>query len=76
MFPNVHRPEDWKRDWDEARIVRAFSEWLVAKGWTVETEKDYIDVVAERGAEKLSPRSKVARRAGEAGVWTRSTASC
>jgi hypothetical protein len=48
-----HWPEDRKRDWDEARIVTAFSQWLEARGWTVETEKDYIDVVAERGAEKL-----------------------
>jgi hypothetical protein len=49
----AHWPEDRKRDWDEARIVTAFSQWLEARGWTVETEKDYIDVVAERGAEKL-----------------------
>ena len=48
-----HWPEDRKKDWDEARIVTAFSQWLEARGWTVETEKDYIDVVAERGAEKL-----------------------
>lgn len=48
-----HWPEDQKRDWDEARIVRAFSQWLEADGWKVEIEKDYIDVVAERGDQKL-----------------------
>jgi hypothetical protein len=48
-----HWPEDQKKDWDEARIVRAFSQWLEADGWKVETEKEYIDVVAERGDERL-----------------------
>lgn len=48
-----HWPEDKKRDWDEARIVAAFSEWLEGEGWTVETEKDYIDIVAQRGNERL-----------------------
>jgi hypothetical protein len=39
---------------DEDRVVRAFCLWLTSEGWTtVETEKDFIDVVAERGDEKL-----------------------
>ena len=49
-----HWPEQQQRDWDEARIVRAFVGWLRAEGWTsVETEVEFVDVVAERGEEKL-----------------------
>jgi hypothetical protein len=46
--------DEKKALWDEDRVVRAFCHWLKTEGWTtVETEKDYIDVVAERGDEKL-----------------------
>lgn len=63
----AHWPEDRKRDWDEARIVRAFSQWLVDNDWTVETEKDYIDVVAQRGAEKLLAEVKGRTKSGRGG---------
>lgn len=61
-----HWPEDKKREWDEARIVRVFSEWLEADGWRVETEKDYIDLVAERGEEKIlaEVKGRTANRPG------------
>lgn len=64
-----HWPEEQKRDWDEARIVRAFSQRLQADGWKVEIEKDYIDVVAERGDQKLlaEVKGRTASRPG-AGV--------
>ena len=64
-----HWPEEKKRDWDEARVVAAFSRWLEGKGWTVETEKDYIDVVAQKGDTKLFAeiKGRTTSRAG-AGV--------
>lgn len=43
-----------KAMWDEYRVVRAFCAWLETEGWSnVEIEKDYIDVIAERGEERL-----------------------
>jgi hypothetical protein len=34
-------------------VVPAFRRWLKAQGWTTETEKGYIDVVAHRGGETI-----------------------
>jgi len=33
---------------DKARVVAAFCQWLTQKGWEVETEKAYRDIVATR----------------------------
>lgn len=38
---------------DEARVVAAFREHLLAAGWTVRTEADYCDVLAERNGTRL-----------------------
>jgi hypothetical protein len=43
---------------DEARIVDAFCAWLSSEGWSVEREVRYIDVVAERGDERLIAEAK------------------
>lgn len=49
-----HWPEELRKDWDEARVVKMFCDWLRSQGWTsVTQEVDFIDVVAERGPEKL-----------------------
>jgi Holliday junction resolvase-like predicted endonuclease len=42
------------RPWHERDVVvPAFCRWLEAQGWTTETEKAYIDVVAYRGDETI-----------------------
>jgi hypothetical protein len=47
-------PPEKKALWDEYRVVRSFCRWLEAEGWSnVEIEKEFIDVVAERGEERL-----------------------
>lgn len=54
--------------WDEDRVVRAFCLWLRDEGWEiVETEKASIDVVAERGDERLyaEVKGKTTGRWGE-----------
>ena len=64
--------DEKKALWDEDRVVKAFCRWLTATGWTtIETEKDYVDIVAERGDEKLiaEAKGKTANRPG-AGVDT------
>jgi hypothetical protein len=43
---------------DEQRIVEAFCAWLKQDGWTVETEVDFCDVVAERDGRKLYAEAK------------------
>ena len=43
---------------DESLVVEAFCAWLRADGWTVTTEADYVDVVAERGAQRLCAEAK------------------
>jgi hypothetical protein len=43
---------------DEAEIVAAFVAWLVAKGWTVQTEVAWADIVAERDGERLIAEAK------------------
>lgn len=55
--------------WDEDRVVQAFCRWLEGEGWTVRTEVDFSDVVAERGNQKIIAEAKgrVAARPG-AGV--------
>jgi hypothetical protein len=43
---------------DEERIVRAFCQWLEGQGWTIRREVKFIDVVAERGDERLFAEAK------------------
>jgi hypothetical protein len=43
---------------DEKRIVDAFAEWLESEGWTVKREVKFIDVLAERGEERLYAEAK------------------
>lgn len=44
---------------DEAEVVRAFSEWLRASGWRVDTElPDYLDILASREGEWLYCEAK------------------
>jgi hypothetical protein len=38
---------------DEARIEQAFAKWLEADGWTVQRQVAFLDLVAERGAERM-----------------------
>jgi hypothetical protein len=41
-------------EWHERDVVvPAFRRWLEAQGWTTETEKGYVDVVAHRGSETI-----------------------
>lgn len=42
----------------EAVVVAGFSTWLRSQGWDVETEVDWADVVATRGAERLVAEAK------------------
>jgi len=43
---------------DEERVVAAFVDWLRQNGWTVKREVDFVDVYAERGAERLYAEAK------------------
>jgi hypothetical protein len=43
---------------DEAKVVAAFCDWLRCEGWDVQTEVDYVDVVAERDGERLLCEAK------------------
>jgi hypothetical protein len=43
---------------DEARVVAAFAKWLQARGWTVQAEVDFADVVAQRQATVLYGEAK------------------
>ncbi|EID81751.1 hypothetical protein W59_01234 [Rhodococcus opacus RKJ300 = JCM 13270] len=38
---------------DEARVVEAFAGWLSSQGWTVRTEVDVVDIVAEKDGRRL-----------------------
>lgn len=42
----------------ESEVVAAFVAWLRSEGWTVKTEVDFADVVAERGGERLVAEAK------------------
>jgi Holliday junction resolvase-like predicted endonuclease len=47
------------RPWHERDVVvPAFCRWLEAQGWTTETEKGHIDVVAHRGGETICAEVK------------------
>ena len=43
---------------DEARVVDAFCVWLEHDGWQARREEAWVDVVAERGEEKLIAEAK------------------
>jgi hypothetical protein len=43
---------------DERRVVDAFCSYLEAEGWTVHREVDWVDVVGERGDERLFAEAK------------------
>jgi hypothetical protein len=48
---------------DEARVVEGFSRWLASQGWTVRTEVDSVDVVAEKEGRRLYAEAKGATTA-------------
>lgn len=43
---------------DEERVAVAFVEWRRQNGWTVKCEVDFVDVYAERGAERMYAEAK------------------
>lgn len=43
---------------DEARVVEAFCSWLEARGWSVEREQEFVDVVAIRGGRRILAEAK------------------
>lgn len=43
---------------DEARIVQAFKRWLEDDGWKVEAELAFVDLVAERGGDRVFVEAK------------------
>jgi hypothetical protein len=43
---------------DEPAVVTAFADWLRAAGWSVRTEINFADVVAERDGERLICEAK------------------
>src|SRR4051794_33021171 len=43
---------------DERRVVDAFCRWLEGKGWTIQREVDFCDVLAEREGERLFAEAK------------------
>jgi hypothetical protein len=43
---------------DERRVVEAYMAWLEHSNWTVQREVDFVDVYAERGAERLYAEAK------------------
>ena len=43
---------------DEERVVTAYADWLQRNGWTVTREAGFVDVLAERGPEKLYVEAK------------------
>lgn len=51
---------------DEARVTAAFTAWLRDAGWTVRLEVAHVDVVAERGTQRLS--AEVKGRTTDAGL--------
>ena len=38
---------------DEARVARDFAGWLSSQGWTVVTDSDVVDIVAEKDGRRL-----------------------
>jgi len=38
---------------DEARVARDFAGWLSSQGWTVRTDADFVDIVAEKDGHRL-----------------------
>jgi hypothetical protein len=56
----------WDRDsWndsamvgDEARVVQAFCVWLAEHGWHTQLEVEHVDVVADRGNQRLYAEAK------------------
>lgn len=43
---------------DEARIVKAFCEYLTARGWQVQAEVEFTDVYATKDGERLYAEAK------------------
>ena len=48
---------------DQARVVEGFASWLASQGWTVRTEVDSVDVVADKEGHRLA-EAKDATTAG------------
>ncbi|MFC9357467.1 hypothetical protein ACFTZB_12955 [Rhodococcus sp. NPDC057014] len=48
---------------DEARVAEAFAGWLSSQGWTVRTEGDVVDIVAEKDGHRLYVEVKAAAEA-------------
>jgi hypothetical protein len=48
---------------DEARVARDFAGWLSTQGWTVRTEVDFVDIVAEKDGHRLYAEVKGASTA-------------
>jgi hypothetical protein len=54
------------RDWwndsavvgDEARVVRAFCVWLAEHGWYTRLEVEHVEIVADRGNQRLYAQAK------------------
>jgi hypothetical protein len=42
----------------EAEVVSAFAAWLVSEGWSVRTEVDHVDVLADRDGVTLLAEAK------------------
>ena len=47
-----------RRRLDGARVVEGFVEWLSSQGWTVRTEVNFVDVVAEKDGRTLYAEAK------------------
>jgi hypothetical protein len=43
---------------DESRVVQAFCVWLVEHGWETQLELEHVDVVANRGEQRLYAEAK------------------
>ena len=43
---------------DEARVLVVFCQWLEGEGWSVQREVNFVDVLAERGRERLYAEAK------------------
>lgn len=58
MRPNLNRGYRANMIGDEARVVEAFCAWLEARGWSVEREQAFVDVLATRGADRIFAEAK------------------
>jgi hypothetical protein len=56
---------------DEARVVTAFAKWLQDRGWTVQAEVAFADILARREAAVLYGEAKAGLKRS-AWTWTRS----